>query len=164
MEKLRISNFSFPNRLTRYLFLSGAVRENRKARSRRVLCQLRAFDRCCAARTYVHNITFRSPPTHISLVKFKTSLFYVIILLIIFGPTSHVTTVLKINGAAGPQADVHAVTSVCGAPPFTDVNECQDPSYCRNGRCENTPGSFHCFCDPPLTFSAALKQCVYDGG
>uniref|UniRef100_A0A672GM54 Latent transforming growth factor beta binding protein 3 n=1 Tax=Salarias fasciatus TaxID=181472 RepID=A0A672GM54_SALFA len=43
-----------------------------------------------------------------------------------------------------------------------DVNECQDPSYCKNGRCENTPGSFHCFCDPPLTFSAALKQCVYD--
>uniref|UniRef100_A0A3Q1ATB0 Latent-transforming growth factor beta-binding protein 3 n=1 Tax=Amphiprion ocellaris TaxID=80972 RepID=A0A3Q1ATB0_AMPOC len=46
--------------------------------------------------------------------------------------------------------------------PFADVNECQDPSYCKNGRCENTPGSFHCFCDPPLTFSAALKQCVYD--
>uniref|UniRef100_A0A665U336 Latent-transforming growth factor beta-binding protein 3 n=1 Tax=Echeneis naucrates TaxID=173247 RepID=A0A665U336_ECHNA len=46
--------------------------------------------------------------------------------------------------------------------PFADVNECQDPSYCKNGRCENTPGSFHCFCDPPHTFSAALKQCVYD--
>uniref|UniRef100_A0A672Z7X3 Latent transforming growth factor beta binding protein 3 n=1 Tax=Sphaeramia orbicularis TaxID=375764 RepID=A0A672Z7X3_9TELE len=46
--------------------------------------------------------------------------------------------------------------------PFADVNECQDPSYCKNGRCENTPGSFHCFCDPPRTFSAALKQCVYD--
>uniref|UniRef100_A0A3B4B7A0 Uncharacterized protein n=1 Tax=Periophthalmus magnuspinnatus TaxID=409849 RepID=A0A3B4B7A0_9GOBI len=46
--------------------------------------------------------------------------------------------------------------------PFADVNECQDPSYCKNGRCENTPGSFHCFCDPPFTFSAAQKQCVYD--
>uniref|UniRef100_A0A8C9T821 Latent transforming growth factor beta binding protein 3 n=1 Tax=Scleropages formosus TaxID=113540 RepID=A0A8C9T821_SCLFO len=42
------------------------------------------------------------------------------------------------------------------------VNECQDPSYCKNGRCVNTPGSFHCICTQPLTFSAALKQCVYD--
>uniref|UniRef100_A0A3P9K6R8 Latent transforming growth factor beta binding protein 3 n=1 Tax=Oryzias latipes TaxID=8090 RepID=A0A3P9K6R8_ORYLA len=48
----------------------------------------------------------------------------------------------------------------CGL--FADVDECQDPSYCKNGRCENTPGSFYCFCDPPLTFSALLKQCVYD--
>lgn len=47
---------------------------------------------------------------------------------------------------------------------LTDVNECEDPSYCRNGRCVNTPGSFHCICTQPLTFSAALKQCVYDGG
>uniref|UniRef100_A0A667WRA5 Latent transforming growth factor beta binding protein 3 n=1 Tax=Myripristis murdjan TaxID=586833 RepID=A0A667WRA5_9TELE len=46
--------------------------------------------------------------------------------------------------------------------PFADVNECQDPSYCKNGRCVNTPGSFHCICNQPLTFSAALKQCVYD--
>lgn len=45
---------------------------------------------------------------------------------------------------------------------LTDVNECEDPSYCRNGRCVNTPGSFHCICTQPLTFSAALKQCVYD--
>ncbi|XP_049332407.1 latent-transforming growth factor beta-binding protein 3 isoform X5 [Astyanax mexicanus] len=44
----------------------------------------------------------------------------------------------------------------------SDVNECLDPSYCRNGRCVNTPGSFHCICAQPLTFSAALKQCVYD--
>ncbi|TRY57352.1 hypothetical protein DNTS_024943 [Danionella cerebrum] len=45
---------------------------------------------------------------------------------------------------------------------LSDVNECEDPSYCRNGRCVNTPGSFHCICTQPLTFSAALKQCVYD--
>ncbi|KAI5089551.1 latent-transforming growth factor beta-binding protein 3 precursor [Silurus meridionalis] len=45
---------------------------------------------------------------------------------------------------------------------LSDVNECLDPSYCRNGRCVNTPGSFHCICAQPLTFSAALKQCVYD--
>uniref|UniRef100_A0A8C9WFI6 Latent transforming growth factor beta binding protein 3 n=1 Tax=Scleropages formosus TaxID=113540 RepID=A0A8C9WFI6_SCLFO len=52
-------------------------------------------------------------------------------------------------------ADVFAVLSL-------NVNECQDPSYCKNGRCVNTPGSFHCICTQPLTFSAALKQCVYD--
>ncbi|XP_031427916.1 latent-transforming growth factor beta-binding protein 3 isoform X1 [Clupea harengus] len=46
--------------------------------------------------------------------------------------------------------------------PLADVNECQDPSYCKNGECVNTPGSFHCICSQPLTFSAALKQCVYD--
>ncbi|XP_060719355.1 latent-transforming growth factor beta-binding protein 3 isoform X1 [Tachysurus vachellii] len=45
---------------------------------------------------------------------------------------------------------------------LSDVNECLDPSYCRNGRCVNTPGSFHCICTQPRTFSAALKQCVYD--
>ncbi|KAB5522699.1 hypothetical protein PHYPO_G00162480 [Pangasianodon hypophthalmus] len=45
---------------------------------------------------------------------------------------------------------------------LSDVNECLDPSYCMNGRCVNTPGSFHCICAQPLTFSAALKQCVYD--
>uniref|UniRef100_A0A9J7Z310 Latent transforming growth factor beta binding protein 3 n=2 Tax=Cyprinus carpio TaxID=7962 RepID=A0A9J7Z310_CYPCA len=45
---------------------------------------------------------------------------------------------------------------------LSDVNECEDPSYCRNGRCVNTPGSFHCICKQPHTFSAALKQCVYD--
>lgn len=47
---------------------------------------------------------------------------------------------------------------------LADVNECQDPRYCKNGVCINTPGSFHCICTQPLTFSAALKQCVYDGG
>uniref|UniRef100_A0A8C9R2M8 Latent transforming growth factor beta binding protein 3 n=1 Tax=Scleropages formosus TaxID=113540 RepID=A0A8C9R2M8_SCLFO len=45
---------------------------------------------------------------------------------------------------------------------WSNVNECQDPSYCKNGVCLNTPGSFHCICTQPLTFSAALKQCVYD--
>ncbi|XP_056093863.1 latent-transforming growth factor beta-binding protein 3 isoform X1 [Rhinichthys klamathensis goyatoka] len=55
----------------------------------------------------------------------------------------------------------HAVTGV-SVVHLSDVNECEDPSYCRNGRCVNTPGSFHCICEQPLTFSAALKQCVYD--
>lgn len=54
--------------------------------------------------------------------------------------------------------------SVVSVVPLADINECQDPSYCKNGRCVNTPGSFHCICTQPLTFSAALKQCVYDGG
>lgn len=64
---------------------------------------------------------------------------------------------------AGPKRRLPSC-NLLSVVPFADVNECQDPSYCKNGRCENTPGSFHCFCSPPLTFSAALKQCVYDGG
>ncbi|XP_051541474.1 latent-transforming growth factor beta-binding protein 3-like isoform X1 [Myxocyprinus asiaticus] len=63
------------------------------------------------------------------------------------------------NGCVTPEEQ--AVTGV-SVVHLSDVNECEDPSYCRNGRCVNTLGSFHCICKQPLTFSAALKQCVYD--
>lgn len=63
------------------------------------------------------------------------------------------------NGCVTPEEQ--AVTGV-SVVHLSDVNECEDPSYCRNGKCVNTPGSFHCICQQPLTFSAALKQCVYD--
>ncbi|KAI7812482.1 latent-transforming growth factor beta-binding protein 3 isoform X1 [Triplophysa rosa] len=63
------------------------------------------------------------------------------------------------NGCVTPEEQ--AVTGV-SVVHLSDVNECEDPSYCRNGKCVNTPGSFHCICKQPLTFSAALKQCVYD--
>uniref|UniRef100_A0A6Q2ZCU0 Latent transforming growth factor beta binding protein 3 n=1 Tax=Esox lucius TaxID=8010 RepID=A0A6Q2ZCU0_ESOLU len=66
------------------------------------------------------------------------------------------------NSCVTPEEQCWLVSVVHLGLVFKDINECQDPSYCKNGRCVNTPGSFHCICTQPLTFSAAHKQCVYD--
>lgn len=42
---------------------------------------------------------------------------------------------------------------------FTDINECQYGSHCTNGRCENTEGSFRCFCAQGFKLSASKDQC-----
>lgn len=44
---------------------------------------------------------------------------------------------------------------------FTDINECADnPRICLNGRCENTPGSYHCICQSGFTASRDNTFCV----
>lgn len=42
-----------------------------------------------------------------------------------------------------------------------DINECaENPRICLNGRCENTPGSYHCICQPGFTPSRDNTFCV----
>lgn len=41
-----------------------------------------------------------------------------------------------------------------------DVNKCQDPANCKNGRCVDTPGSYYCICDPPWTLATDRNSCV----
>uniref|UniRef100_A0A8C9QTX8 Latent transforming growth factor beta binding protein 3 n=1 Tax=Scleropages formosus TaxID=113540 RepID=A0A8C9QTX8_SCLFO len=82
----------------------------------------------------------------------------------------HRASPYQCSGHGFPNLHCDRITNDCNCHPSSRalplaswyVNECQDPSYCKNGRCVNTPGSFHCICTQPLTFSAALKQCVYD--
>lgn len=42
----------------------------------------------------------------------------------------------------------------------TDVNECADPSNCKNGHCVDTPGSYYCICSPPWTLATDRNSCV----
>lgn len=42
-----------------------------------------------------------------------------------------------------------------------DINECvENPRICLNGRCENTPGSYHCICQSGFTPSRDNTFCV----
>lgn len=42
-----------------------------------------------------------------------------------------------------------------------DINECvENPRICLNGRCENTPGSYHCVCQSGFTPSRDDTFCV----
>ena len=45
---------------------------------------------------------------------------------------------------------------------YVDVNECNDifGNPCHNGRCENTNGSYKCFCPPGYIFDSNKKLCV----
>ena len=40
------------------------------------------------------------------------------------------------------------------------VDECQDPSNCKNGHCVDTPGSYYCICSPPWTLATDRNSCV----
>lgn len=44
---------------------------------------------------------------------------------------------------------------------ISDINECvENPRICLNGRCENTPGSYHCICQSGFTPSRDSTFCV----
>lgn len=40
-----------------------------------------------------------------------------------------------------------------------DINECQKPGICPNGRCENLPGTYRCLCNEGFLPSADSKGC-----
>lgn len=54
-----------------------------------------------------------------------------------------------------------AHTLQCASLP--DHDECQDMA-CEDGECVNTEGSFHCFCNPPLTLDLSGQRCVNSSG
>lgn len=43
---------------------------------------------------------------------------------------------------------------------LTDIDECQTPGVCMNGRCVNTQGSFRCECFAGLTVGVSGRICV----
>ena len=45
-------------------------------------------------------------------------------------------------------------------PSFTDIDECQTPGICMNGRCINSEGSFRCECPPGLAVDVDGRVCV----
>lgn len=56
------------------------------------------------------------------------------------------------NDPANPQRDGTCTASLSGCE---DINECQqNPNLCQNGTCVNTPGSYHCVCDPGFELDA----------
>ncbi|TSP36062.1 Latent-transforming growth factor beta-binding protein 3 [Bagarius yarrelli] len=40
------------------------------------------------------------------------------------------------------------------------INECQDPSNCKNGHCVDTQDSFYCICTPPWILGTDRNSCV----
>lgn len=42
----------------------------------------------------------------------------------------------------------------------SDIDECQTPGICMNGRCINTEGSFRCECPPGLAVDVDGRVCV----
>lgn len=44
--------------------------------------------------------------------------------------------------------------------PTTDINECETPGICMNGRCVNTDGSYRCECFPGLAVGLDGRVCV----
>ena len=44
--------------------------------------------------------------------------------------------------------------------PHADVNECNVGNPCNSGMCENTNGSYNCFCRVGYVFDPTGKQCV----
>lgn len=52
--------------------------------------------------------------------------------------------------------------AVTTPPPIllpVDVDECQDPTTCRPGRCVNLPGSYRCECRPPWVTGSSGRDC-----
>ena len=51
--------------------------------------------------------------------------------------------------------------SLCSIHLFyaADTDECLDESNCVGGKCMNTPGSYNCFCPPPMMLMD--KRCVF---
>uniref|UniRef100_A0A3Q1GGJ8 Latent transforming growth factor beta binding protein 2 n=1 Tax=Acanthochromis polyacanthus TaxID=80966 RepID=A0A3Q1GGJ8_9TELE len=43
---------------------------------------------------------------------------------------------------------------------FLDYDECEFRNSCENGECVNTPGSFNCFCSPPLVLDSTRRRCI----
>lgn len=43
---------------------------------------------------------------------------------------------------------------------FLDYDECTFEIACKDGMCVNTPGSFNCFCSPPLVLDSTRRRCV----
>lgn len=43
---------------------------------------------------------------------------------------------------------------------LTDIDECETPGICMNGRCVNTDGSFKCECFPGLAVGLDGRVCV----
>ena len=54
----------------------------------------------------------------------------------------------------GPQLAISTNNILSG------VDECQDPSNCKNGHCVDTPGSYYCICSPPWTLATDRNSCV----
>ncbi|KAG7272729.1 hypothetical protein CRUP_038175 [Coryphaenoides rupestris] len=48
----------------------------------------------------------------------------------------------------------------CVITTASGVDECQDPSNCKNGHCVDTPGSYYCICSPPWTLATDRNSCV----
>lgn len=44
--------------------------------------------------------------------------------------------------------------------PLPDIDECQTPGICMNGRCINSEGSFRCECPPGLAIDVDGRVCV----
>lgn len=44
--------------------------------------------------------------------------------------------------------------------PVADINECETPGICMNGRCVNTDGSYRCECFPGLAVGLDGRVCV----
>jgi hypothetical protein len=45
-------------------------------------------------------------------------------------------------------------------PHAADINECETPGICMNGRCVNTDGSYRCECFPGLAVGLDGRVCV----
>ncbi|KAG2457564.1 LTBP2 protein, partial [Polypterus senegalus] len=45
-------------------------------------------------------------------------------------------------------------------PLYSDNNECEHEDVCEDGECVNTPGSYNCFCSPPLILDVTRRRCV----
>lgn len=43
---------------------------------------------------------------------------------------------------------------------LSDIDECQTPGICMNGRCINSEGSFRCECPPGLAIDVDGRVCV----
>ena len=54
----------------------------------------------------------------------------------------------------------NALRSLPAAPPPPDIDECQTPGICMNGRCINGEGSFRCECPPGLAIGVDGRVCV----
>ena len=43
---------------------------------------------------------------------------------------------------------------------FSDIDECESPGTCSNGRCTNFAGGYECSCDPGFETSSDMRRCV----
>ena len=43
---------------------------------------------------------------------------------------------------------------------YSDINECEDPRICHNGRCDNADGTFVCTCEAGYELRRDGKTCV----